>query len=72
VRYERTPSIRDVPDLCEALGQPPAQLVEDAGSPLRLMTALTLRYGETAVLRTMNTGSEERGRVLVITSGSPL
>ena len=72
VRYERTPSIPDVPDLCGALAQPPVQLLADAGSPSQRLTEITLRYGERAVLRTANTGGEERGRVLVITSGSPL
>jgi hypothetical protein len=70
--YDRTAVIREVPDLCDTLAQAPVHLLGDAGSPPRLLTGLTLRYGETAVLRTTNTAREERGRVLVITSGSPL
>jgi hypothetical protein len=72
VRYERTASIRDVPDLCEALAQPRAGLLADAGRPSLPLSEIALRYGDRAVLRTANTSGEERGCVLVITSGSPL
>lgn len=72
LRYERTASIPDVPDLCGALAQPLVQLLGDAGSPSQPLTEITLHYGERAVLRTANTVGEERGRVLMITSGSPL
>lgn len=71
VRYARAESIPDVPDLCDALAQPPAQLLDDAASPSHDLTRVRLRYGEAAVLRTTNTAEHERG-VLVITSGSPL
>ena len=71
-RGDRTAAIREVPDLCDALAQAPAALLADAASPSFDLTAITLRYGEAAVLRTANTLDQERGRLLVITGGSPL
>jgi hypothetical protein len=71
VRYARRAGVAPVPDLCDALRQPPAELVADAMSPAPPMTRVVLRYGEGAVLRTANTGDADRGRVWVMTAGSP-
>jgi len=72
VRYDRTTEVRKVPDLCDALAQAPARVVADAASSSLDFSGTTLRYGEAAVLRTANTLGEERGRLLVVTGGSPL
>jgi hypothetical protein len=69
---DATAAIREAPDLCDALGQAPAGFLADEASPSLDLTGITLRYGEANVLRTANTAGRERGRLLVITSGSPL
>lgn len=72
VRYDRTLPRHAAPDVGDALAQHPAGLLADAASPSLPLTQITLQYGSAAVLRTADTTSEERGHVLVITSGSPL
>jgi hypothetical protein len=69
---DATAAIREAPDLCDALGQARAAFLADQASPSLELAGTTLRYGEANVLRTANTAGQERGRLLVITSGSPL
>jgi hypothetical protein len=60
------------PDLRGALGQPPATLLEGAGSPAHPLTAATLRYGQELTLRSRGPADSLPAlRELIRRSGGP-
>lgn len=63
--YKRWDPIPDIPNICEVLTQPAAQ-VWSADSPLSPLTAVQLEYGRELIVRSM-----PRSELLISTVGSP-